>query len=235
MEEKRLRIITGCCGSGKTEFAVNHVLRLAGKAGKAVIVDLDIINPYFRSRELTAVFDQANVRVIASSIHTASAEIPSLSPEIFTVFQDKNCEAVLDLGGDKAGAKVLRRFHPYLEQEPYEMFYILNCKRPITNDVDRSIRHIREIEDASGQSVTAIINNAHLCELTTEDEILQGQELCEAVGEKTGLPVVYTVVHENLAGNLSGKIRSKIYPISIFMKKPWEFYEENHGAVSAND
>ena len=169
---------------------MNYVLSLAGKTCKTAIVDLDIVNPYFRSREMAAVFNQSNIRVVASSIRTASADIPSLSPEIFTVLQDKSYQTVMDLGGDKAGAKVLRRYHHYLEQEPYEMFFVLNSKRHYTNDADRSIRHLREIEDSSGQKITAIVNNTHLCELTTEKDILQGQELCEAVAEKTGLPVL---------------------------------------------
>ena len=224
MEEKRLRIVTGYCGSGKTEFAVNYVLHLAGRGCKTAIVDLDTINPYFRSREIAAVLKQSNIRVIASSINTAAADIPSLSPEIFTVLQDRSYHTVFDLGGGRAGVKILRRYHHYLEQEPYEMFFVLNSKRRFTSDIDSSISQIKEIEAASGQKITAIVNNTHLCESTTESDILQGQELCEAVAKKTGLPVAYTVIKASVAGKLAGKIKNELCPISIYMKKPWEVY-----------
>lgn len=117
---------------------------------------------------------------------------------------------------------MLGRYHDYLDIEPYEMFFVLNGNRPMIKSVESVVRYIRSIEEGSRQKITSIINNTHLCGLTTIEDILRGQVLCEKVSEKTGLPIKYTVMHKNLKGKLTGKIKNNILPISIYMKKPCE-------------
>jgi len=221
-DDKRIRIITGHYGSGKTEFAVNYTFKLANEGYKAAIVDLDIVNPYFRSRQLEPVFEEMGIRVISSSVKGLSGDLPALSPEIYTVLEDKSFETVIDVGGDKAGATALGRYHDKLDEDEYDMFFVLNANRPFTADKDSAIRYLRSIEQGSRQKVTALVNNTHLCGDTRIEDIIRGQELCLQVSEELGLPLKYTVVHKKLINQLPDNISGEIFPIDIFMKKPWE-------------
>lgn len=221
-DEKRIRIITGHYGSGKTEFAVNYTFGLAGTGRKTSIVDLDIVNPYFRSREIEPYFVKKDIRVISSSIKGLSGDLPALSPEIYSVLQDTSYEVVLDVGGDKAGARALARYHGYFDKEPFDMLFVLNANRHQTNNVDGAISYLRSIEDSSRQKVTALVNNTHLCENTTVEDIMKGQKLCEDVSKVLGLPVKYVVVEKKFVDSLPKGLQGEIFPIDIYMKKPWE-------------
>lgn len=221
-KDKRIRIITGHYGSGKTEFAVNYTFKLAKEGYKTAIVDLDIVNPYFRSRQMEPAFQELGIRVISSSVKGLSGDLPALSPEIHTVLEDKSYETVIDVGGDKAGATALGRYHDKLDENEYDMFFVLNANRPFTGDKDSAIRYLRSIEQGSRQKVTALVNNTHLCGDTRIEDIIKGQELCLQVSEELGLPLKYTVVHKKLLNDLPENIYGEIFPIDIFMKKPWE-------------
>ncbi len=221
-KDKRIRIITGHYGSGKTEFAVNYTLALAEVGYKTAIADLDIVNPYFRSREIEPIFMEKGIRVISSAIKSFAGDLPALSPEIYTVFQDKSYEAVIDVGGDKAGATVLGRYYDQIDTNECDMFFVINANRPLTNSKDNVIRYMRSIELGSRQKVTALVNNTHLCQDTTINDILKGQKLCEEVSKELSLPIKYVVTHVDLVDKLPKDIQGEIFPIKIYMKKPWE-------------
>lgn len=221
-KDNRIRIITGHYGSGKTEFAVNYTLRLAESGFKTAIVDLDIVNPYFRSREMEPMFVEKGIRVISSTIKGLAGDLPALSPEIYTALQDKNYEAVIDMGGDKAGATALGRFYDHIDKDECDMFFVINANRPLTNNKDNAIRYLRSIEQGSRQKVTGLINNTHLCGDTTVEDIMKGQELCLQVSKELGLPIKYVVTHIDLLDKLPNNIQGEIFPIEIYMKKPWE-------------
>lgn len=220
--EKRVRIITGHYGSGKTEFAVNYTFGLARTGEKTSIVDLDIVNPYFRSREIEPYFTEQGIRVIASSIKGRSGDIPALSPEIYSVLQDTSYQVVLDVGGDKVGARALARYHEYFDNEEYDMLFVLNANRHQTNTVDGAITYLRAVEESSRQRVTALVNNTHLCRNTTVEEIMKGQKLCEDVSKVLGLPIKYVAVERQFVDMLPKGIQGEIFPMDIYMKKPWE-------------
>ncbi|MGE5677834.1 MAG: ATP-binding protein [Pseudomonadota bacterium] len=220
--EKRIRIITGHYGSGKTEFAVNYTFGLAATGKKTSIVDLDIVNPYFRSREMEPSFTEKGIRVIGSSIKGRSGDIPALSPEIFSVLQDTSYEVVLDVGGDKVGARALARYHEYFDNEAYDMLFVLNANRHQTNTVDGAITYLRSIEESSKQKVTGLVNNTHLCRTTTLEEIIKGQKLCEDVSKVLGLPIKYVAVEKQFVDMLPKDLQGEIFPMDIYMKKPWE-------------
>ncbi len=222
LNDKRVRIITGHYGSGKTEFAVNYALRLAESGAKTAIADLDIVNPYFRSREMEPMFNEKNIRVISSSVKGLSGDIPALSPEINAAFHDKSYQVVLDVGGDKVGATALGRYHVSLDEEPYDMFFVLNANRRQTHDVEGAIKYLRSVEEGSRQRVTALVNNTHLCGDTTLEDILSGQELCEAVSRELNIPIKYVVMERKFLEKLSSSMQGEIFPIDIYMKKPWE-------------
>jgi hypothetical protein len=221
-KDKRLRIVTGHYGSGKTEFAVNYTLALAKQGYKTIIADLDIVNPYFRSREVEPIFLEKGIRVVSSTIKSHAGDLPALSPEIYTLLQDKSYEAVIDMGGDKAGATALGRFYDHIDKDECDMFFVLNANRPMTSNKENAIRYIRSIEQGSRQKVTALINNTHLCSDTRIEDIIKGQKLCQEVSEELGLPIKYVVAHINIVDKLPNDIQGEIFPIEIYMKKPWE-------------
>ena len=134
---KRIQIITGHYGSGKTEYAVNLALRLAAEGKKTVLADLDIVNPYFRSYEQTQRLEAAGIRVIVTSCGGV-ADIPAINPAVLSVFQDRSWTGVLDIGGDPIGARVLARFAPQLQGEEFDLLYVLNANRPETRDLERA-------------------------------------------------------------------------------------------------
>ena len=217
---KRIQIITGHYGSGKTEYAVNLALQLAGTGRKTALADLDIVNPYFRSYEQAGRLEAAGIRVIVTSCGGV-ADIPALNPEVLSVFQDPSWTGVLDIGGDPIGARVLARFAPQLRREEFDLLYVLNANRPETRDLDRALAYMRGIEAECRQKVTGIVNNTHLCGETTAEEVLRGAELARDISERTGIPVLCHTAEERLIPELTA-LEEPIFPITIQMKKPWE-------------
>lgn len=221
INDKRLRIIVGHYGSGKTEFSVNYAIKLAEKGKKVALGDLDIVNLYFRSREKTEELKKLGVKVISSSIKGSGVDIPAISAEIITPMQDKTYEAVLDVGGDPAGARTLGRYFQYFVEGQYDMFFVLNANRPETQTVAKSIEYMKKIEYTARAKVTGIINNTHMLKSTTIDDVLMGQELVEKVSEKTDIPVKYVVALEDVARELPSNLEGEIFPIKLYMREEW--------------
>lgn len=217
----RISIVTGHYGTGKTEFAVNLALAMAGTGEQVMLADLDIVNPYFRSRERRPLLEEAGVRLISSSQACSDADVPALPAELLTILENRDIRGILDIGGDPVGARVLARFHPKLIQEDYQLIYVLNANRPEVRNVDSAIAYLRGIEATTGLTCTGIVNNTHLCGETTEAEIRKGAALAAAVSQETGIPILCHVAEKRFAANLSD-LPEMVFPITIKMKKPWE-------------
>ena len=217
----RLLIVTGHFGTGKTEFSVNLALALARAGEKVMLADLDIVNPYFRSRERRAVLESAGVRLITSSQDSENADMPSLPAEILTVLEDRSYRGVLDIGGDPDGARVLARYQPKITAEDYQLLFVSNANRPEVRKAEDAISYLRCIEEVTGLTCGGIVNNTHLCGETTAEEILRGAELARDISEKTGIPVLCHTAEERLIPELTA-LAEPIFPITIQMKKPWE-------------
>lgn len=217
----RLLIVTGHFGTGKTEFSVNLALALAREGEKVMMADLDIVNPYFRSRERREALEGAGVRLITSSQDSENADMPSLPAEILTVLEDRSYRGVLDIGGDPDGARVLARYQPKITAEDYQLLFVSNANRPEVRKADDAISYLRCIEEVTGLRCGGLVNNTHLCGETTAQEILRGAELAREISEKTGIPVLCHTAEERLIPELES-LKEPIFPISIQMKKPWE-------------
>ena len=217
----RVSIITGHYGTGKTEFAVNLTLAMAGEGTSVILADLDIVNPYFRSRERRSLLEETGVRLISSSQACSDADVPALPAELLTILEDRSLRGVLDIGGDPVGARVLARFQPKIVQEDYQLIYVLNANRPEVRDREKAISYLRGIEATTGLACTGIVNNTHLCGETTEDEIRKGAALAAEVSKETGIPVLCHVAEEKFVSALSD-LPETVFPITIKMKKPWE-------------
>ena len=217
----RLLIVTGHFGTGKTEFSVNLALALARAGEKVMLADLDIVNPYFRSRERRAVLESAGVRLITSSQDSENADMPSLPAEILTVLEDRSYRGLLDIGGDPDGARVLARYQPKITAEDYQLIFVSNANRPEVRKAEDAISYLRCIEEVTGLTCGGIVNNTHLCGETTAEEILRGAELARSISEKTDIPVLCHTAEERLIPELTA-LAEPIFPITIQMKKPWE-------------
>lgn len=224
---KRIQIITGHYGSGKTEYAVNLALHLAQERENVALADLDIVNPYFRSYEQAKRLEDAGIRVIVTSCG-GIADIPAINPEVMSVFQQEKWTGVLDIGGDPIGARVLARFAPQLKTEDFDLLFVLNANRPETKDVESALQYMRDIERECRQKVTGIVNNTHLCGETTAEEILKGARLAQELSERTSLPVIHHAVQRKFVEQVQDKLSEPVLPMNIYMKKPWEiiFCEE---------
>lgn len=217
----RLLIVTGHFGTGKTEFSVNLALALARAGEKVMMADLDIVNPYFRSRERREVLEAAGVRLITSSQDSENADMPSLPAEILTVLEDRSYRGLLDIGGDPDGARVLARYQPKITAEDYQLLFVSNANRPEVRRAEDAISYLRCIEEVTGLTCGGIVNNTHLCGETTAEEILRGAELARDISERTGIPVLCHTAEERLIPELTA-LAEPIFPITIQMKKPWE-------------
>ena len=217
----RISIVTGHYGTGKTEFSVNLALALAAEGASVMLADLDIVNPYFRSRERRSLLEEAGVRLISSSQACSDADVPSLPAELLAILENRSLRGVLDIGGDPVGARVLARFQPKIVQEEYQLIYVLNANRPEVRTAEAAVRYLRGIEATTGLTCTGIVNNTHLCGETTEEEIRKGAALAAEVSSETNIPVLCHVTEEKFVPALSD-LPETVFPITIKMKKPWE-------------
>ena len=222
-DERRIRIITGYYGSGKTEFAVNYVkaLRAAGK--KAAIADLDIVNVYFRSREKKAELEELGIEVISSSVDEDNCDLPALSTYIRTPMLDKSYDYVIDLGGSEVGANVLGRYTNDIDPNEVDFLMVVNVFRPETGSVDDIITQIQRLEEKSHLKVTGFVNNSNLIHETTVADIVEGDKFLREVSEKTGIPILYTTCMDEVkdAENLQSQVQGEVFSMHYNMRKIW--------------
>ena len=207
--DKRVYLLCGHYGSGKTNVAVNLALALRRERpdAKLAVADLDIVNPYFRTKDSAAELDAANVDLIVSEYANSNVDIPALPQSLYRLTDDRELSAVVDVGGDDRGALALGRIAPALREEAnYEMWAVLNMYRPLTPDVPSTVEVLREIEFAGGIPFTGLINNSNLGAATTADDVLASVGYADAVSAATSLPVVMTTVERRLYAGLAGKI-----------------------------
>ncbi len=207
MEYKRITMLCGHYGSGKTNIALNMAYRLKETKENVAIADLDIVNPYFRTKDSEAELKEKGIRLIASEYAGTNVDIPALPQDMYSLTDDKNVYAVIDVGGDDRGALALGRIMPSIKEEnDYEIFLVINKYRPLTPDVESTLEVMAEIETAGNFKFTGIINNSNLGVLTTAEDVLSSTEYAESVAKATGLPLAYTSVNETLYNELEGKI-----------------------------
>lgn len=214
-----LTIVTGHYGSGKTEFAVNLAFRLAREGRAVTLADLDIVNPYFCSRERKEEMRAGGIRVIVSK--GADSDLPAINPEVYALFEPGVC-GIIDAGGDAAGAQALGRFSQKIKQVEHELLCVVNFNRPETNTPQKAEAYLREIAYSARLTITGLVNNTHLDHQTTTHDILRGAELLEELSVLTGIPVKYHAFEERFAKRLALP-EAQCFAMQLYMKKPWEF------------
>ena len=215
MEHKRLTLFAGHYGSGKTNIAVNYALKLAKEGKDVVIADLDIVNPYFRTKDSAAVLEAAGVKLISPQFANTNVDLPALPAEAYRLVQDKSIYGIMDIGGDDRGAYALGRYVPTLKEENnYRMVFVANASRPLTRTPEEALEVMREIETACGLEFTDIINNTNLASETTPETVLASRDYIAKLSRLSGLPVFATSAETDVAAQLEGKLPD-ILPLQL--------------------
>ena len=203
MEHKRLTLFAGHYGSGKTNIAVNYALLLAKEGKDVCIADLDIVNPYFRTKDSEKVLEAAGIHLISPQFANTNVDLPALPAEAYRLVTDKSVYGIMDIGGDDRGAYALGRYVPAMvEENNYRMVYVANCYRPLTRTPEDALEVMREIEAACGLQFTDIINNSNLAAETTAETVMNSISFVEELSRISGLPVFATSAEEKVAAQL---------------------------------
>ncbi len=215
---KRITILAGHYGSGKTNIAVNLALYMKKQGIDTVIADLDIVNPYFRTKDSLERLNREGIKLISSEYANSNVDIPAIPQEMYSVVDDKSHYYIVDLGGDDRGAYALGRYADKINEEAdYEMLFVFNKYRPLTPDAESALEVMREIEDASKVKFTAIINNSNIAELTDVESILNSSEECEKLSMLSGLPVKFTAAEKSVCEKLED-FNGNLFPLELQKK-----------------
>jgi hypothetical protein len=225
MRTKRVFVITGHYGSGKTEISLNLAMAMRQKSlGDAPVglIDLDIANPYFRSREMQARLQGAGIDLIGSSFgHDITAELPALSPEIHRPLDDKRYRCVVDVGGNDSGARVLNQFGEKLKSHDVGVLAVVNVFRPETDNIDKIRAMIASIEAETGLLVQGIINNSNLLRQTQPADLEYGIDLAEQASFAMGIPIVANCCEAAMTPKIKRMPQCAIMPMQIYMRPAW--------------
>jgi hypothetical protein len=219
---RRVLVFTGGYGAGKTQISISMALRKVEHGLPVSLVDLDLINPYFRSREMIDFLKQKGIESVQPEGDLAFSENPSLVPEIEGALRNKERHVILDVGGDPAGATVLGRYQPFLNQDDVAVIQVVNVFRPFSTQVDEIIQLKNELEEKSRLSVQGWINNTNLQDWTTLEDWEKGQEIFNKLVEKTGIPLVAKAVDRNWVKKMDIPWQEEWIPIQRFLKLGWK-------------
>ena len=205
MDTKRLTLFAGHYGSGKTNIAVNYALHLADEGKRVCIADLDIVNPYFRTKDSARELAERGIDLISPQYANTNVDLPALPAESYRLVRDKSVYGIMDIGGDDRGAYALGRFVPSIKEENnYRMAFVVNCYRPLTETVADTVEIMREIEAACGLAFTCLVNNSNLGGETTARTVLDSLGFVEALSAATGLPLWMHTATAAVAKELTG-------------------------------
>ena len=222
MFDKRINIFTGHFGSGKTEVAVNYAFALSERYDRVAIVDLDIVNPFFRTADARQELEGRGIKTVLPLFANTNVDVPALSPEINMLFEKKEYRVVLDVGGDDLGAKAVSRYKDEIIADDYELLFVVNTRRPMTDTPGKIAEMICEIEGSSRIAVTGLVNNTNLLGSTTCDDILKGHEMVCEISDKLGIPVKFISGLDSAVSGLKGKTGIEVLVMHKYIRLPWE-------------
>jgi len=212
----------GGFGSGKTEIAINYSIYCRKSYNQVAIVDLDIVNPYFRTREVRDILDLKGIKVIVPEGKMTYADLPLISPEIKGLIQNSNYHLILDVGGDETGSGVLGNFEYFIKESDYEMLLVVNSYRPFTQSLPQIMQMAQEIENSSRLKITGIISNPNLSIQTNENIIRKGHNLIRQAAQKLNLPIRFICIDKRFSQRIkSENYDEPIFYIERFMYLPW--------------
>ena len=216
--QSKIVIFAGHYGSGKTNVAVNAALHMRKEFDRVAIADLDIVNPYFRTKDAAEVLERHGVEVIVSEFAGTNLDAPAMPAEAYRMIDDEGLHSVIDVGGDDRGALAMGRYAEAIKKTDYDMYFICNKFRPLTRTPEDAYDAMKEIEAAAGIPFTGIIDNPNLGADTTPEDIIGSAAYATKLSELSGLPVAATAVRRDLADKVDG---TKVFPIDIIVAQTW--------------
>lgn len=221
---KRISVFAGHYGSGKTNIAINYALYIKKMQPRVCVADLDIVNPYFRTKDSEKMLTEHGIKLISSEYADSNVDLPALPADTYAVVEDRDLFSVLDVGGDDRGALALGRYSDAIKEENnYDMFFVVNKFRPLTRDAASAVEIMREIEAAASMRFTAVVNNSNLGVLTTPEDIISSIEYAEEISEKAGIPIAFTTAKSGIADKLDIE---NVMPIDIYVQQSWQREKE---------
>lgn len=214
---KKITVITGHYGCGKTNFSVNYALFLAKAGKKVVVADFDIVNPYFRTADFKELFAKNGIRLISPQFANTNVDIPTINFDLLDIEQDEYL--IVDVGGDDSGAVALGRFSASLKNNDYDMLYVINKYRYLMQTPADSFAMLKAIENACGLQHTSIVNNSNLGIETTAQTVCDSFDYADSLAKLSNLPLRYTAADESI--NI-GSMAENYFPIKVFVKPIWE-------------
>lgn len=222
MFDRRVTVVVGPYGSGKSEFALNEVLTRRGM-GRVALLDLDLVKPFLRARAAREWLEALGVEVVAPTGDNTFADLPILLPQVRTLLRDSAVRVVADVGGDEAGSRVLGSLVDAVPVHETDIFLVLNFCRPFSETVEQAVAMAREIEMASRLRLTGVVSNTHLKQETTPEVVRMGYDLAVRVANILGIPVVAVAVEEALADRLDpNDFACPIRLLRGFLRLPFE-------------
>lgn len=217
----RVTIVCGHYGVGKTTFSINYSMYIRNYTSKDIyIADLDVVNPYFRSREHSSYLEEKNIKVIGSYLPQSGADIPAVSAEVYSIFERKDIIGIIDMGGNSAGSLSFASFRDNVDINETDVFFVFNANRKENSTFELALGHLVDIEAVLGLKVTGIINNTHLMYDTSLDDIEKGEIIAYNLSKEKNIPIKYTCVDRKFYQNNS-KILTKydLFIIDYDIKK----------------
>ena len=220
---KRIIVIVGHYGSGKTNLSVNLALHMNAIGKQVALVDLDIVNPYFRSADFSELMQQHGIELISPVYARTNLDIPALTGRLDAEI-DTDKTLIIDVGGDDAGAAALGRYSASIRNAGgCDMLYVVNAYRYLTRTAQDAAEILEEIQRASRLTATGVVNNSNLANATTAQDVAATDQFARDIAEKYGVPMLFTAVDQHIASETYALIPSgKVFPVQIFVKKPWE-------------
>ena len=215
MNAKRITLVAGHYGSGKTNIALNYARMLKRAGSPVTVADLDIVNPYFRTKDSAAELQAEGIDLVVSDFANSNVDFPALPKEIYALVADRETKIVMDIGGDDRGALALGRYVPDIKAEgDYEMLAVVNAARPLTRTPQEAVEVLREIEAACQLPFTGIVNNTNVGAETTVETVLGSIPYADEIAALMGVPVRFTCAIGAIAAELKGKVEN-LLPLEI--------------------
>ena len=218
--ERRVTVVCGHYGTGKTNLSINLALDCARHGEDVTLVDLDVVNPYFRSADYADVLTENGVRVVGPNFANTNLDTPSLPGAVRNVIAEGS-RVIVDVGGDDAGATALGVYSRTLADADPDVIYVVNRYRSMTTHAEEAVQVLREIEATAHLRATCVANNSHLKQDTSEDTVLDSMGFAEEVASASGLPLRFTTAPRGLDFSILNKIPN-IYPVDVLVRAPWE-------------